>query len=369
MPLDTEASFTVSAFAQAAATPTGPVALFSAPGTNKDALSLRYIPSATGGAGSGRWRITTAETDKTDAVSGEVENGQFYGPEEWTHLALVYDGFAHEMRLYVNGELEEVACQDANEDGEPDVAGCTDQVSSAENVLTFKAVQSLQLGRDRAGGYWSGSVSDVRDAAPRGRGTGVAGRPGVDPPGHSGGTAQRRGQGGQRACRAGTVSAPGPDTSRPPVPVVGCATCAELAACREASCTTFDRSAETDANVLMRRHQRQDHRQRQERPEAPRTTRRTFRYVPFTIVQDVTAEPEYATRCVSGDESECGAESGVRGHPADVEEWQRRHTQETRHTRYRRTFADYAVMEPPSGVASGLPADLEPVRVARARTP
>lgn len=161
VPLDTEASFTVSAFAQAAAAPTGPVALFSAPGTNKDALSVRYIPSATGGAGSGRWRITTAEADRTDAVSTQVENGQFYGPEEWTHLALVYDGFAHEMRLYVNGELEEVACQDANEDGEPDVAGCTDQVSLAENVLTFKAVQSLQLGRDRAGGYWPGSVSDV----------------------------------------------------------------------------------------------------------------------------------------------------------------------------------------------------------------
>ncbi|MCX4907308.1 hypothetical protein [Streptomyces sp. NBC_00878] len=35
-------------------------------------------------------------------------------------------------------------------------------------------------------------------------------------------------------------------------------------------------------------------------------TRRTFRYVPFTIVQDTTAEPEYGARCVAGDESECG---------------------------------------------------------------
>jgi hypothetical protein len=92
-------------------------------------------------------------------------------------------------------------------------------------------------------------------------------------------------------------------------------------------------------------------------------TRRIFRYVPFTIVQDATAEPEYAARCVSGDESECGAESGVWPHPAEVEEWQRKHTQETRHTRYRRNFADYAVMEPPDG----LPAGLEPARVARVR--
>ncbi|MGR8010320.1 DUF7848 domain-containing protein [Streptomyces hypolithicus] len=90
-------------------------------------------------------------------------------------------------------------------------------------------------------------------------------------------------------------------------------------------------------------------------------SRRTFRYVAFSIVQDAMAEPEYAARCVSGNESECGAESGVRHHPAEVEEWQRQHTQETRHVRYRRNFADYAVMEP----QDGLPIELQPARVAR----
>ncbi|MGW3949618.1 DUF7848 domain-containing protein [Streptomyces sp. NPDC004752] len=93
-------------------------------------------------------------------------------------------------------------------------------------------------------------------------------------------------------------------------------------------------------------------------------TRRTFRYLPFTIVQDATAEPEYAARCVSGIESEYGAESGVCHDSGEVEEWQRKHTQETRYTRYRRNFADYAAMEPPDG----FPAGLEPARVARART-
>ncbi|PJE97506.1 hypothetical protein CUT44_12560 [Streptomyces carminius] len=72
-------------------------------------------------------------------------------------------------------------------------------------------------------------------------------------------------------------------------------------------------------------------------------TRRVFRYVPFTVGQDETAEPEYASRCVSGDEAECGAASGTHHHPGPVEEWQRRHVQETGHRRYRRTFADYAV--------------------------
>lgn len=39
----------------------------------------------------------------------------------------------------------------------------------------------------------------------------------------------------------------------------------------------------------------------------------------------MTRQPEYAARCVSG---RCG------------------HTQETRHTRYRRIFADYAGLTP-----------------------
>ncbi|MCQ8192169.1 DUF7848 domain-containing protein [Streptomyces rugosispiralis] len=80
-------------------------------------------------------------------------------------------------------------------------------------------------------------------------------------------------------------------------------------------------------------------------------TRRVFRYVPFTIEQDQTAEPEYEARCVSGDETECGAESGTHRDPGPVEEWQRRRTQETGHRRYRRNFGGYAVMRPPAELA------------------
>lgn len=161
VPVDTGASFTVSAFARTAGVPTGEVALLSAPGAVKDAFSLQYVPSDTPQSDGGRWRIGTSNIDTATAEAAQVENGRFYGPEDWTHLALVYDGFARELRLYVNGELEEVACQDADEDGAPDVAGCTDRVSYAENVVTFKAVQSLQLGRDRGGAYFPGSVSDL----------------------------------------------------------------------------------------------------------------------------------------------------------------------------------------------------------------
>ncbi|MFG3347887.1 hypothetical protein ACGF1Z_22815 [Streptomyces sp. NPDC048018] len=49
------------------------------------------------------------------------------------------------------------------------------------------------------------------------------------------------------------------DLSRPPVPVPHCAECGELAAARAAARAGFDWSAETDANVLMRRHQAENH--------------------------------------------------------------------------------------------------------------
>ncbi|MFF7795286.1 hypothetical protein [Streptomyces sp. NPDC007991] len=126
--------------------------------------------------------------------------------------------------------------------------------------------------------------------------------------------------------------------SRPPAPVPGCATCEELGVRRDKARAAFDGSAVTDANVLLRQHQRQEH-------GGEPAGRRIFRYVPYSIVQDASALPEYQAYCVSGEEEDCGASSGPRQAPAEVEEWQRRHTQETRHLRYRRSFADYAVLE------------------------
>ncbi|MGI5455964.1 hypothetical protein ACQEWB_22840 [Streptomyces sp. CA-249302] len=45
----------------------------------------------------------------------------------------------------------------------------------------------------------------------------------------------------------------------PPRPVRGCATCAELNGLRASAQAEFDRSAEVDANVRLRRHQREEH--------------------------------------------------------------------------------------------------------------
>lgn len=144
--------------------------------------------------------------------------------------------------------------------------------------------------------------------------------------------------------RSGLDLLPATTFPSPPAPVPGCATCDELATLRCTSRAEGDRSRETDANVLLRRHQRQAHPGDGESTTPAR--RRIFRYVPYSIVQDGSAEPEYEARCVSGDEDDCGAVSGRHPDPAKVEEWQRRHTQETRHTRYRRCFADYSLLEP-----------------------
>ncbi|MFE9450486.1 hypothetical protein [Streptomyces sp. NPDC006739] len=50
------------------------------------------------------------------------------------------------------------------------------------------------------------------------------------------------------------------ELSRPPRPVPGCGTCTELAGRREVARAEYDRSAETDVNVMFRQHQRREHR-------------------------------------------------------------------------------------------------------------
>ncbi|MDT9691143.1 hypothetical protein Q5762_22905 [Streptomyces sp. P9(2023)] len=71
-------------------------------------------------------------------------------------------------------------------------------------------------------------------------------------------TPEERLSAGVRAAnaRARTRTA---DLSRPPAPVPGCEACAALDGQRRAARVAYDGSAETDANVLLRRHLWQDH--------------------------------------------------------------------------------------------------------------
>ena len=76
-------------------------------------------------------------------------------------------------------------------------------------------------------------------------------------------------------------------------------------------------------------------------------TRTAFRFVPFTIVQDPDTEPTYRAWCVSGDEEECGQDSGEWITPHPVEVWMDAHVRRTGHLNYRRAFYDNAVYDAP----------------------
>jgi len=163
--IDTGASFTAMGWAAAAGAPSRSAVLLSAPGASNSAFAVRHVPAAAGEEGAGRWEIALPDSDAAGTTVVHVENRQFYDVRDWNHLALAYDGFTKEARLYVNGELEVVACQDDNADGEDDDTSCAHRSSSAENVVSYKATGGLQIGRAKAAGawgeYWPGAVDDV----------------------------------------------------------------------------------------------------------------------------------------------------------------------------------------------------------------
>ncbi|MFG3370526.1 LamG-like jellyroll fold domain-containing protein [Streptomyces sp. NPDC048156] len=163
MPVDTSGSFTVTAWAQAAATPDHPVTVVSAEGATHNAFDITYQPDTVDPAGPGRWEMTLPDKDTTDATVRQVASTEFDDVTNWNHLAIVYDGLAREARLYVNGVLQVDACGDEDGDGTADVPGCQDLIAWADNVLTYKATKSLQVGRAKndTASFFAGSIDDV----------------------------------------------------------------------------------------------------------------------------------------------------------------------------------------------------------------
>ncbi|MFJ7997948.1 LamG-like jellyroll fold domain-containing protein [Streptomyces sp. NPDC096310] len=165
VPIDTSSSFTVTAWARGAAVPTKPVTVMSGEGTDRSAFGLRFVPDSKQAEGLGRWEVALPDSDGSDATVRLVGNTEFYDMRDWNHLAVVYDGFAKEARMYVNGVLQEAACGDEDGDGPTDDTSCEDLISWADDVLTFKAGKSLQVGRVKTAGKWGeyfpGSVDDV----------------------------------------------------------------------------------------------------------------------------------------------------------------------------------------------------------------
>ncbi|KNB49781.1 laminin [Streptomyces caatingaensis] len=163
VPVDTSGSFTMTAWAQRVADKPGrAMTVMSAEGKSQNAFAVRYLPGDKGtGDGHGRWQVTLPGKDaEKDVMITTVDHRAYQDAGDWNHLALVYDGFSDELRLYVNGVLEEFSCP-----ADADSAKCADRSSRSGNATSFGATKALHVGRAMMKGsateFWSGQVDDV----------------------------------------------------------------------------------------------------------------------------------------------------------------------------------------------------------------
>ncbi len=167
MPVDTGSSFTVTAWAKAAAVPDKDKTIFSAEGGASSPLKVVWAPGSATTSEQGHFELSISDADSKDASVKRLSNNLFYEVTDWNHLAVVYDGLLKEARLYVNGVVQEDVCGDDDADGNPDDSGCQDLIAWGENVLSHKATKTFDVGATVTGGkvdtdsLFPGSVDDV----------------------------------------------------------------------------------------------------------------------------------------------------------------------------------------------------------------
>lgn len=145
--VDTSQSFTVAGWVTSAGVPDHKVAVFSQAGAVNSGFVLRFDPSVAGGAGG--YQIEMPDADTSGASRPTADDTYFRSGGDWDHVAIVYDALRDEMRLYVNGQMEQAE----------------ENVSYRFNVIGFNATQTFQIGRAKTGGtwgeYWPGVIDDV----------------------------------------------------------------------------------------------------------------------------------------------------------------------------------------------------------------
>jgi hypothetical protein len=164
MPVDTSTSFSFSAWTLAAAQPEKEVTVLNAEASTNSAVRVDWVPGADSDS-QGMFQLSVANKDGTDATVEKVSSTSFDDITGPNHLAIVYDGFAKELRLYVNGELQESVCGDDDGDEKADDSACQDVIAWAEDVLTHKAAKSFDVGAavtgGKAGNFFPGMIDDV----------------------------------------------------------------------------------------------------------------------------------------------------------------------------------------------------------------
>lgn len=73
-------------------------------------------------------------------------------------------------------------------------------------------------------------------------------------------------------------------------------------------------------------------------------TRAVLRFMNYTTTQDPTGELSWAALCVSGEDADCGANSGSKTDQDEVIRWMSEHCRDSGHDRFWRMFTDYAMV-------------------------
>lgn len=167
-PIHTNTSFTASAWVSTAGRPQVPMTVMSQAGTSTSGFVVRYVPDPTDPADAGSWQLDMASSDSSTATHVTADNVSFEQGSwsTWDNITVVYDAFAAQMRLYVNGNLSQTVCADDDGDGTPNDPTCTEKVSWNSDAHPFDATGGLQLGRSRTSTgfdeYLSGAIDDVQ---------------------------------------------------------------------------------------------------------------------------------------------------------------------------------------------------------------
>jgi concanavalin A-like lectin/glucanase superfamily protein len=141
-PVTGGSSFTIAARAELTSLdPVKSQTVLSLPGTSTDRVDVRYQAST------GQWELAVAQTDTVGGAVTVVTDDQELPVAGGVgqHLAVVYDAFANDIRLYVNGQLASTA--------------------HATDDTLWAATGGLQVGRSAQNGgseYFAGAIDEVR---------------------------------------------------------------------------------------------------------------------------------------------------------------------------------------------------------------
>ncbi|MGH9062144.1 MAG: LamG-like jellyroll fold domain-containing protein, partial [Acidimicrobiales bacterium] len=100
--LDTAKSFSATAWVVLTKTGPGNYVVLGQDGNRASAFQIGYAGDT------GKWTVVVPQADQDNPPGTKLESNVKVTPNEWTHLGVVYDATAHEMKLYVNGALTTV---------------------------------------------------------------------------------------------------------------------------------------------------------------------------------------------------------------------------------------------------------------------